>query len=131
MTLNPRNNLLVVFCILRFFRFHAHFGKGDPDPAAAAAARGAAKLVPGLSGERVWAELARILDAVVPAAALALMDSVGVLAPVLPDHLGGGDGIARLAALAGIEAAEGLAADGCAVLTLHKDDTPTCKNKHR
>lgn len=101
-----------VLRILRFFRFHAHYGKGAPDGAALAAASEAAHLVPGLSGERVWAELARILDAADPAGALALMDGVGVLAHVLEHRRAEGAGVARLAALAGIEVSEGLAGEG-------------------
>ncbi len=98
-----------VLRILRFFRFHAHYGKGAPDAAALAAVSAAAHLLPGLSGERVWAELSRILDAADPAAAFALMEGAGVLARVLPDYRAGGAGVARLAALAEIEEAEGLA----------------------
>jgi poly(A) polymerase len=99
-----------VLRLLRFFRFHAYYGKGDPDPAALAAAATAAHLAPGLSGERVWAELSRILMAADPAAALALMDAAGVLVHILPHRMdAGGRGIARLAALVAIEGAEGLA----------------------
>jgi poly(A) polymerase len=99
-----------VLRLLRFFRFHANYGKGDPDPAALAAAAEAAHLMPGLSGERVWAELSRILAAKDPAAALTLMERAGVLAHVLPHRLdGGGRGIARLAALVVLETAEALA----------------------
>jgi poly(A) polymerase len=99
-----------VLRLLRFFRFHANYGKGDPDPAALAAAAEAAHLMPGLSGERVWAELSRILAAKDPAAALTLMERAGVLAHILPHRLdGGGRGIARLAALVVLETAEALA----------------------
>lgn len=98
-----------VLRLLRFFRFHAYYGKGDPDPAALAAAAEAAHLAPGLSGERIWAELSRILMATDPAAALALMDGAGVLVHILPHRMdAGGRGIARLAALVAIEGAEGL-----------------------
>ncbi len=98
-----------VLRILRFFRFHAHYGKGAPDGEALAAASAAAALVPDLSGERVWAELQRILCAPDPAAALALMEGAGVLAHVLPYRRTEGAGVTRLAALAEVEAAEGLA----------------------
>src|SRR5690606_3714890 len=37
--------------ILRFFRFHAHFGKGEPDTAALAACAKFADQLPRLSGE--------------------------------------------------------------------------------
>jgi poly(A) polymerase len=99
-----------VLRLLRFFRFHAYYGKGDPDPAALAAAGAAAHLTPALSGERVWAEFSRILMAMDPAAALTRMEDAGVLVHILPNRLDGGRrGIARLAALVAIEAAEGLA----------------------
>ena len=71
--------------VLRFFRFWARYGRGAPDPAAAAAI---AEAVPGLqrlSAERVWMELKRILDAPDPRAAVAWMDRLGVLAAVLPE----------------------------------------------
>lgn len=98
-----------VLRLLRFFRFHAHYGKGAPDGAALSAAAAAAHLVPGLSGERVWAELSRLLDAPDPADALALMEGAGVLAHVLEHRRPDGAGVARLAALVAIETAEGLA----------------------
>ncbi|MGE0650811.1 MAG: CCA tRNA nucleotidyltransferase [Alphaproteobacteria bacterium] len=99
-----------VLRLLRFFRFHAYYGKGDPDPAALAAAAEAAHLAPGLSGERIWAELSRILMATDPAAALTLMESAGVLIHILPHRPDSGRrGIARLAALVALEGAEGLA----------------------
>lgn len=98
-----------VLRLLRFFRFHACYGKGAPDPSALTAAGAAAHLTPGLSGERVWAELSRILMAADPAAALKLMEDAGVLVHVLPARLDdGGRGIARLGALVAVEAAEGL-----------------------
>jgi poly(A) polymerase len=71
--------------ILRFFRFHARYGRGWPDAEAVAAI---AAGVPGLailSAERVWSELKRILAAPDPSAALALMDRLGVLQAVLPE----------------------------------------------
>ncbi len=93
-----------VLRVLRFFRFHARYGRGAPDAAALAAAERLAGLVPGLSGERVWAELGRILTGPGPDAALGLMTGAGVLRQVVPeavDH-------ARLGALAAIEAARGI-----------------------
>jgi poly(A) polymerase/tRNA nucleotidyltransferase (CCA-adding enzyme) len=68
--------------ILRFFRFFARYGTGQPDAVAAIA-----EALPGLallSGERVWSELKRILAAPAPDAALALMARLGVLAALLP-----------------------------------------------
>lgn len=83
--------------ILRFFRFHARYGRpGAADPAALdACARG----VPGLarlSRERVGAEMRKLLDAPDPVEALRLMDRAGVLAATLPG--GDAEGVAALVA---------------------------------
>ncbi len=74
-----------VLRILRFFRFHAHYGKSriDDDGLAACAAQ-AAKL-PTLSAERVSAELVRLLAAHAPAETLRLMAETGVLVEILPE----------------------------------------------
>jgi poly(A) polymerase len=71
--------------ILRFFRFHARYGRGKPDPAALAAIRGGVAGLAILSPERVWSELLRILAAPDPAGSVALMAASGVLAAVLPE----------------------------------------------
>jgi poly(A) polymerase len=47
--------------ILRFFRFHAQYGKGEPDEAAVASCRAAARKLKTLSKERVTQELLKIL----------------------------------------------------------------------
>ncbi|MDW8313458.1 MAG: CCA tRNA nucleotidyltransferase [Rhodovarius sp.] len=70
---------------LRFFRFHARYGRGAPDPAALAAIRAAVPGLSRLSAERVWMEIKRILAAPDPRAALALMAETGVLAAILPE----------------------------------------------
>lgn len=51
-----------VLRILRFFRFHALYGKGAPDPAALAACRDQAHKIPELSRERISQEFFRILS---------------------------------------------------------------------
>ncbi len=84
--------------ILRFFRFHARFGKGAPDAESLAACRSLASLADALSGERIRQELFRQLAGPRAHYAVTLMAEVGVLAIVLPsatrlDRLG------RLAAL--------------------------------
>ena len=71
--------------VLRFFRFHARYGRGAPDPAALAALRAGAAGLAGLSPERVWSELKRILATPDPTAAVALMAELGVLAAALPE----------------------------------------------
>jgi len=81
--------------ILRFFRFWARYGTGDPDPDAGAAIAAGVSGLSILSPERVWSELKRILAAPDPMRAVALMAELGVLAAVLP----GGADPAALAAL--------------------------------
>ncbi len=81
--------------ILRFFRFFARYGRGEPDPPALAAIAANVDGLARLSAERVWSELKNILAAPDPAAAIALMDRLGVLAAVMPE----GTAPARLAAL--------------------------------
>lgn len=106
---DPETRILEdVLRLLRFYRFHAHYGRGAPDAAARAACRAHAAKLPTLSAERVAAELFRILAAPAPAAVLALMDEDGVLAHALPEA---GDR-PRLARLAEIEAALGDAVGG-------------------
>lgn len=72
---------------LRWFRFHARYGKGAPDAAALAAIAAAAAELPRLSAERIWGELKRILTAPDPRPALALMERTGVRAVILPEGL--------------------------------------------
>jgi poly(A) polymerase len=74
-----------VLRLLRFFRFHAHYGRGVPDAEALAACRALAPELAALSAERVWSELRRTLLAPDPAAALALMRDNAVLDHVLPE----------------------------------------------
>lgn len=74
--------------ILRFFRFHAWYGRGGPDPAALAACRSLAPGMTRLSAERVSSELMKLLSADDPRAAMNAMAGAGVLARILPEaHL--------------------------------------------
>jgi len=73
-----------VLRVLRFYRFHAWLGRGAADPAARAACRASAPLVATLSGERVQAELLKLLGAADPVPTLALMAEDGVLGKILP-----------------------------------------------
>ena len=74
-----------VLRLLRFYRFHAHYGKGEADAAARVACRALAPLLPGLSGERVAVETLKLLAAPDPLPALALMAEDGVLAVLYPE----------------------------------------------
>ncbi|SOD96068.1 CCA tRNA nucleotidyltransferase [Caenispirillum bisanense] len=87
--------------ILRFFRFHAHYGAGAPDHEALKACGMEAAGLARLSGERVRDELLKILAAPQPAEALLEMRGERVLEQVLPEavHIG------RLRTLAWIETA--------------------------
>jgi poly(A) polymerase len=74
--------------VLRFFRFHAWYGRPPLDGAGyQACARNASALV-GLSGERVRKELLRTLEAPAAADALDAMFDAGVLDHWLPEYAG-------------------------------------------
>ena len=70
--------------ILRLFRFHAWYGKGDMDPEALRAAADAKAGLARLSGERIAKEMLRLLECQNPAPALRLMAASGVLPEILP-----------------------------------------------
>ena len=76
-----------VLRILRFFRFYAHFGKGDVDAENLAACRELANLIPGLSVERIAHELIKLLAAENPLPALRLMKDSGVINYFLPEAI--------------------------------------------
>ena len=87
-----------VLRLLRFFRFHAHYGRGEPDAEALAACTAMAPRLPTLSGERVRGELSRLLGARDPAAIWRLMLDRGVMEHLLPaaTETGRLDGLVRL-----------------------------------
>lgn len=71
--------------ILRFFRFFAWYGKGDPDPAALAACAALKDGLARLAAERVSKELLKLLAADDPRRAIVLMATSGVLETLLPE----------------------------------------------
>lgn len=71
--------------VLRFFRFHARFAKGEPHAESIAACAAAAGKLDRLSGERIRDELLKILALPNAAAALSLMQDSGVLSALLPE----------------------------------------------
>jgi poly(A) polymerase len=73
-----------VLRLLRFYRFHAWYGRGSGDEAARAACRAATPLLATLSGERSQAETMKLLAAPDPIPALAMMEEDGVLARLIP-----------------------------------------------
>ncbi|MFN2305624.1 MAG: CCA tRNA nucleotidyltransferase [Paracoccaceae bacterium] len=109
--------------ILRFFRFHAWYGRDDIDADGLSACAMNSAGIESLSRERVGQEILKLLSAPDPAPALAAMQASGVLHRVLPGadavpvavlvHLEGGvgvlpDPIRRLAALGGQDVTERL-----------------------
>jgi poly(A) polymerase len=70
--------------ILRFFRFHARFGKGSPDKAGLAACIEHAHGLDALSAERVRQEMLKLLVAPGAVPTLKLMAKSGILARLLP-----------------------------------------------
>lgn len=70
--------------ILRFFRFHAWYGKGEPDNAALMACKALKGTLSGRAAERTQKELLKLLAADDPRASLRLMAATGVLGAVLP-----------------------------------------------
>lgn len=93
--------------LLRFFRFHAHYGRGDPDAAGLEAAARFAPRLQTLSGERLREELLKLLAARDPAPVVEVMLARGILASVLPEAVRGD----RLAALVACESAAGVPGD--------------------
>ncbi len=74
--------------VLRFFRFHAWYGRDAIDGAGFDACRRNAGSVRDLSGERVCKELLRLLAAPAPADSLAAMAESGALDHWLPEFTG-------------------------------------------
>ena len=71
--------------ILRFFRFLAWYGKGEPDAEALAACARLKDRLTALSAERVSKELLKLLAADDPRPTLRLMAASGVLSVALPE----------------------------------------------
>jgi poly(A) polymerase len=93
--------------ILRFFRFHAHFGDGAPDPAGVQACIRARAGLDTLSRERVRMEMLKLLVAARATPTLVVMTETGLLGMVL-------GGVAYLASFENsikVDAALGVEAD--------------------
>jgi len=73
--------------ILRLFRFHAWYGKGDMDGEALRAAANAKTDIAKLSGERIAKELLRLLECPNPVPVLRVMAAAAILPEVLPGAL--------------------------------------------
>lgn len=93
--------------ILRFFRFHAWYGRGEADVEALEAC---AEMAPGmerLAAERISKELMKLLAAQSPRAALMMMATTGVLRQVAP----AASNVMRLSKLVRVEAEAGAGPD--------------------
>jgi poly(A) polymerase len=71
--------------VLRYFRFHARFGAGEPDGAALEACTQRANDLMALSRERIADELLKLLGLPDPSTTVALMLDRRILRPVLPE----------------------------------------------
>lgn len=71
--------------VLRFFRFHAWYGAGEPDGDGLKACADAREGLRQLSGERVQSELLKIAGADKAGAAFRQMAAAGILSVVLPE----------------------------------------------
>jgi poly(A) polymerase len=96
--------------ILRFFRFHARFGEGDPESEGLEACTARANDLMALSRERIADELLKLLALPDPSPTVALMVGRGILAPVLPEI--SAEGAARLALLPSREREAGVEPEG-------------------
>ncbi|HWI75702.1 MAG TPA: CCA tRNA nucleotidyltransferase [Sphingomicrobium sp.] len=71
--------------ILRFFRFHARFGRGAPDAAALEACTTRANDLMALSRERIADELLKLLSVADPVGTVKIMLDRDILKPVIPE----------------------------------------------
>lgn len=91
--------------ILRFFRFHALYGAGDPDPAALKACQKHAHLMSALSKERIMQEYLKILNSDKAVATLSLMHNHGVMPELTTINQPHFEKLSLMARLAGFEQA--------------------------
>jgi poly(A) polymerase len=71
--------------ILRFFRFHARYGLGEPDAKAVDACAQRANDLMALSRERIADELLKLLGMAEPSSTMQVMLERGILKPVIPE----------------------------------------------
>ena len=71
--------------ILRFFRFHARFGRGEADAAGLLACSTRANDLMALSRERIASELLKLLATENPTPVVAMMIENGIFKPILPE----------------------------------------------
>ena len=93
--------------ILRYFRFHARYGHGEPDPQALEACVARANDLMALSRERIADELLKLLNLADPTPTVALMQARGIFDPVVPEIAD----VERLSHLVGAEREAGIKPD--------------------
>ncbi len=93
--------------ILRFFRFFAWYGHGEPDPDGLAACEKLKAGLEGISAERIWMETKKLLAARDPLLSMAAMERSGVLAQLFPNS----KGLDLLGKVVGVEGRVGLTPD--------------------
>jgi len=93
--------------ILRYFRFHARYGHGEPDPHALEACVARANDLMALSRERIADEMLKLLALNDPTPTVGLMHQRGLLAPVIPEI----SEVERLGQLVTAERAAGIKSD--------------------
>jgi poly(A) polymerase len=93
--------------ILRYFRFHARYGHGEPDPTSLKACTDRANDLMALSRERIADELLKLLALDDPIPTVRLMHDRGLFAPVVPEVAD----VRRLESLVAAERKAGIAPD--------------------
>ena len=106
--------------ILRLFRFHAWYGKGEIDAAGLTACAAAGSQIKTLSGERIQKEMLKLMGAEHPIPVLRAMAASGILGEVLRGELKFG----RFQRLCEIDADSFFAADGLLRLGALLGDQP-------
>jgi len=96
--------------ILRYFRFHARFGAGEPDKAALEACTARANDLMALSRERIADELLKLLAFSDPAPTVRIMVEHDILKPILPEITA--ERLPKLEALIRAEESAGMAPVG-------------------
>lgn len=93
--------------ILRFFRFHAWYGRGDPDAAGLAACSKLKSGLDDISAERIWMETKKLLAARDPLTAMQAMQASSVFSQIFPQARG----LDLLTSLVALELGQNIAPD--------------------
>jgi poly(A) polymerase len=106
--------------ILRLFRFHAWYGRGEVETEALSAAKAERHGIAKLSGERLQKEMLKLLEAENPAPVLRVMAASGILAEIFSIALR----LARLEAVIETDRSNFFPADGVLRLAAMLPDDP-------